>query len=321
MSATGPHDRATRRASKLERRAAEAAVIGAMVIWAANFIVVKSTIPILTPVGYAFLRFTVAGLALLAICRWREGSVAIPRRDILPLAGLGVLGFGLYQMLWSTALSSTTVGNSALLIGATPVFTAIVAAALGTDTLSPIRATGVAVAFVGVAVVAAGHGIGLEGAALGDVMTLGAAISWAIYVSLGATILRRHSPLRATVWTITFGALFLAPFGLVELTTVDYAQVGPAQVAGLLYSALLSSALGNVAVFWGVSILGPTRTTNFQFLPPALAIVFAAVFLGEPVLATQLVGGAIIVAGVLLARRDRGGRDRGGRVVVSEAAT
>ncbi len=287
-----------------------------MVIWAANFIVVKSTIPILTPIGYAFLRFAVAGLALLAICRWREGSVAIPRRDILPLAGLGVLGFGLYQMLWSTALSSTTVGNSALLIGATPVFTALVAAALGTDTLSPIRATGVAVAFVGVAVVAAGHGIGLEGAALGDVMTLGAAISWAIYVSLGATILRRYSPLRATVWTITFGALFLAPFGLVQLTTVDFGQVGPAQIAGLLYSALLSSALGNVAVFWGVSVLGPTRTTNFQFLPPALAIVFAAIFLGDPILATQVVGGAIIVAGVLLARRDRGGR-----VVVSEATT
>ena len=308
MSATGPLDRAAARPTTLERRAAEVAVVGIMVIWAANFIVVKSTIPVLTPIGYAFLRFAGAGLVLLTICRWREGSVAIPRRDILPLAGLGVLGFGLYQMLWSTALSSTSVGNSALLIGATPVFTAIVAAALGTDTLSPIRATGVAVAFVGVAVVAAGHGIGLEGAALGDLMTLGAAISWAIYVSLGANILRRYSPLRATVWTVTFGALFLAPFGLAQLATVDYTQVGPAQVAGLLYSALLSSALGNVVVFWGISILGPTRTTNFQFLPPALAIVFAAIFLGDPILATQVVGGAIIVGGVLLARRDRSGR-------------
>ncbi len=78
-------------------------------------------------------------------------------------------------------------------------------------------------------------------------MTLGAAICWAIYVSLGATVLRRYCPLRATAWTITFGALFLAPFGLVQLATVD-SPGRPAQIAGLLYSGLLSSALGNVVV-------------------------------------------------------------------------
>ena len=276
-----------------------------MVLWAANFVVVKSSIPVLTPVGYAFLRFAMAAAVLLGICRWREGSVAIPRREILPLAGLGVLGFGLYQVLWTTALASTSVGNSALLIGATPVFTALVAAALGVDTLTWIKAVGAAVAFVGVGVIAAGHGLRLDSAALGDLMTLGAAVSWAGYVSLGAGVLRRFSPLRATAWTITFGTIFLAPFGLLQLSGADLSAIGPGQIAALLYSGLLSSALGNVVVFWGVSLLGPTRITNLQFLPPALAIVFAAIFLGDPILATQVAGGLIIVAGILLARRDR----------------
>jgi drug/metabolite transporter (DMT)-like permease len=297
-----------RRPAVFERRAAEAACVGVMVLWAANFVVVKSTIPVITPVGYAFIRFAVAGMVLLAICRWREGSVAIPRRDIVPLAGLGLLGFGLYQMLWSTALESTSVGNSALLIGATPVFTALVAAALRVDTLSRTKAVGVTVAFVGVAVVAAGHGLSLDSAALGDLLTLLAAFSWAAYVSFGAGVLRRFSPLRATAWTITFGAAFLAPVGLWQLTGVDVARIGPAQIAAVAYSGLLSSALGNVVVFWGISLLGPTRITNLQFLPPALAIVFAAIFLGDPILASQLIGGAIIVVGVLLARRDRTAR-------------
>ena len=294
-----------RRASPLERRAAELACVGVMVLWAANFVVVKSTIPVLTPIGYAFIRFALAGLVLLAICRWREGSIAIPRHEIVPLAGLGFLGFGLYQALWSTALESTSVGNSALLIGATPVFTALVASALGVDTLTWIKALGAGVAFVGVGVIAAGHGLRLDSAAIGDLMTLVAAFSWAAYVSLGAGVLRRFTPLRATAWTVTFGAIFLAPFGLLELTTVDFSAVGGAQVSAILYSGLLSSALGNVVVFWGVSLLGPTRITNLQFLPPALAIVFAAVFLGDPILLTQVAGGLIIVAGVLLARRDR----------------
>jgi drug/metabolite transporter (DMT)-like permease len=279
-----------------------------MVIWAANFVVVKSTIPVLTPVGYAFVRFALAGAVLLAICRWREGSIAIPRRDIVPLAGLGFLGFGLYQMLWSTALASTSVGNSALLIGATPVFTAVVAAAIGVDRLDRVKLAGIAIAFGGVAVVAAGHGLTLGSAALGDLLTLGAAVSWAIYASLGAGILRRFSPLRATAWTVAFGALCLAPVGLWQLAGVDPATVGIGQLGALAYSGLLSSALGNVVVFWGISLLGPTRITNLQFLPPALAIVFAFIFLGDPILPSQVLGGAIIVAGVLLARRSRATR-------------
>jgi drug/metabolite transporter (DMT)-like permease len=298
----------SRRASVYERRLAEAACVGVMVLWAANFVVVKSTIPILSPVGYAFVRFALAGVVLLAICRWREGSVTIPRRDIVPLAGLGFLGFGVYQMLWSTALASTSVGNSALLIGSTPVFTALVAAGIGVDRLDRVKVLGVAIAFAGVAIVAAGHGLTFGSGAIGDLLTLGAAVSWAFYVSLGAGVLRRFSPLRATAWTVTFGALFLAPIGVWQLAGIDTTQVGPVQIGAIAYSGLLSSALGNVVVFWGISLLGPTRITNLQFLPPALAIVFAAIFLGDPILAGQILGGAVIVAGVMLARRSRAPR-------------
>jgi drug/metabolite transporter (DMT)-like permease len=299
---------ASRRATSFERRLAEAACVGVMVLWAANFVVVKSTMPILTPVGYAFLRFTIAGVVLLLVCLWREGSVRIPRRDIVPLATLGFVGFGVYQMLWSTALDSTSVGNSALLIGSTPVFTALVAPLLGVDRLDRTKVLGIAIAFSGVAIVAASHGLTFGSGAIGDLLTLAAAVSWAFYVSLGAGVLRRFSALRATSWTVAFGALSLAPIGLWQLSSADLGAVGPAQGAAILYSGLLSSAVGNVVVFWGISLLGPTRITNLQFLPPALAIVFAAIFLGDPILAGQVVGGIVIVAGVLLARRSRGPR-------------
>jgi drug/metabolite transporter (DMT)-like permease len=106
-----------------ERRVAEAAAIGVMVIWAGNFIVVKASIGELPPIGFSFLRFLLAGIVLLVICRVLEGSVGVPRREALPLAALGAIGFGAYQILWTTALVNTTAGDSALLIAATPIFT------------------------------------------------------------------------------------------------------------------------------------------------------------------------------------------------------
>jgi len=83
-----------------ERRWAEAGTIAMMAVWAGNFIVVKSAIGILPPIGYTFLRFVLAGVVLLAICLAREGSVRLPRRDLVPIAALGALGFGVRTSPW-----------------------------------------------------------------------------------------------------------------------------------------------------------------------------------------------------------------------------
>ena len=62
---------------------AEAGVLVVMVLWAANFIVVKSALEVLPPVGFTFLRFVLASVTLFVLLRWREGSVGLPRRDLL----------------------------------------------------------------------------------------------------------------------------------------------------------------------------------------------------------------------------------------------
>ena len=115
--------------------------------------------------------------------------------------------------------------------------------------------------------------------------------------------------MRTTTCTVTFGTLFLLPLGASE-----YAVGNPhptiATVFAVLYAGLVSVAFGNVAQFWGVKVLGPTRAANFQFLVPALAVALAAVFLAEQIRVEQIIGGVVIVLGILVAR---GGRRIGGR--------
>jgi len=292
------------RASARELRLAEAAAVGVMAIWAGNFVVVKAAFSQLPPVGYASIRFLIAGLLLLGLCRWREGSVGLPRRDILPVAALGAVGFGIYQVLWSTALSHSTAGNSALIIGATPILTMLVAVVIGSDTFSWTKAAGALVSFVGLAlVIGAGAGFSLGDHLVGDLMTLVAALCWACYVSFGAPVLRRHSPLRTSAWTILSGTAVMAPLGLWQLARADLSLVTPTAGLAIAYSAVLAGALGNVVVFEGIRLLGPTRITNLQFLPPALAVILAAIFLGETIRPEQVAGGLVIVLGILLARR------------------
>lgn len=252
------------------------------------------------------MRFGLAAVVLLAALRWREGSVGLPRRDMLALLAFGGLGFGVYQILWATALQDIPAGDSALLIATTPVMTALLAAGTGGDVLSRSKLVGGLLSFGGVAIViGAGTGFGLA-SLTGDAVTLGAAVMWAIYTAYGATILRRHSPLRTTAWAIVGGTLVLAVPGMLDVTTTDWSAVEAAAWAGLLYSALIPAGFSNVIVFHAIRLLGPTRVTAYQYLVPFVAVMLGAIFLGEGVRVGQLVGGAVIVLGVALTRTDPG---------------
>jgi drug/metabolite transporter (DMT)-like permease len=291
-----------------DRRLTEVAVIAVMVLWAANFIVVKDIIDVLPPVGFTFLRYFLASLALLVILRWSEGEIRLPRPGAGRILLLGGLGFGLYQMLWTVGLQSIPAGDSALLIAASPVLTAVIAVLIGTDTLNPVKAVGVILSFAGVVlVIAAGVGIELTGSPIGFALTMAAALCWATYTAFGAKVLRRHSPLVLTTWATIGGTLVLAPVGMGQLLAPG--ALGPEQAAHLpsivfaiAFSGLLAAALANVVVFQGVGLLGPTRVMTLQSLVPAMAVVLAAIFLLEPIRPVQVVGGAVIILGVALTR-------------------
>ena len=284
-----------------------------MALWAGNFIVVKGVVTLLPPVGFTFLRYLVASATVLALLKWRDGSLSLPRSDLIRIGILGVIGFGCYQILWSVGIQTISAGDSALLIATTPVFTAVLAAATGADTLSPLRLAGAMLSFLGVAIViGSGPGFDLGASLVGDVLTLGAAMCWAIYTSFGANVLRRHSPLKTTTWAIVAGTLFLAPLGLAQLATVGVKGGLEAAVAtgaivaivlAILYSGILAAGTANVVIFHAIKLVGPTRITALQSLVPAMAVVLAAIFLGEPIRIGQILGGIVIIAGVAILRR------------------
>lgn len=300
---TRPVDVSARPHVAREHRLAELAVLGVMVLWAFNFIVVKSAVAVLPPVGFTFLRFTIASTTLLILLRWREGSIGLPRRDLIAIGTLGALGFGVYQILWTTGLKVIAAGDSALIIASTPVLVAFLAVMARSDVLTPGKLVGGIVSFAGVAaVIASGPGLSLGGSLFGEAITLVAAICWAIYTAFGAPFLRRHSPLRTTAWATVAGTIVLAPIAASQLATVDASQLTPGVLGAVLYSGFLAAGVSNVIVLNGVRLIGPTRTSAYQFLVPALAVLLAFLFLSEPIRPGQVVGGLVIVAGVLITR-------------------
>lgn len=278
-----------------------------MLIWSANFVVVKAAIASVGPLTFTAARYAVAAVTLFILVRWRTGVVRRPPGMWLRLMALGVLGFGGYQILWTLGLTQITAGDSALIVAASPVVVALLAGAVGMDRLTPARLVGALVAFGGVAIVVTSTAqVSLGASLLGDVLTLTAAVLWAIYTVLGSRMLRRIDPLQATAWAVLGGALFLLPFGVVEAVAAPPSATGVAVAAAIiavLYSGALAAGVANVLVFNAIRLVGPTRVASTQFLVPFGAVLLGSLFLSEPIGPAQLVGGAVIVAGVWLTRR------------------
>jgi drug/metabolite transporter (DMT)-like permease len=274
-----------------------------VLIWGVNFTVTKGAFARFPPLAFTGVRFALASLLLVPLVRRLEGHDPLPRPVLGRLVVLGVVGNTLYQLGFISGLDRTTASNSALILAAMPSIVALLAVALGFEPLRPKVLGGVLVATVGVVLVVAARGAGFGGTTLaGDLLTLGAVICWAGY-TLGLRVLPPGiSPLRVTMVTTVAGTPGLVLAGLPEMLGMDWSAVGWQGWAALGYATFLSLLVAYVIWNRSVQVVGPSRTVIYMCLTPLVAVVTAAVFLGERPMPLQAVGAALIIGGVLLTR-------------------
>jgi drug/metabolite transporter (DMT)-like permease len=274
-----------------------------VLIWGVNFTVTKGAFARFPPLAFTGVRFALASLLLVPLVRRLEGQEPLSRQVLTRLVVLGVVGNTLYQLGFILGLDRTTASNSALILAAMPSIVALLAVAFGFEPLRPRVLGGVLVATAGVVLVVAARGAGFDGTTMaGDLLTLGAVICWAGY-TLGLRVLPPEvSPLRVTMVTTVAGAPGLVLAGLPEMLGMDWSAVGWQGWAALGYATFLSLLVAYVIWNRSVKVVGPSRTVIFMCLTPLVAVITAAVFLGERPRPLQAVGAAMIIGGVLLTR-------------------
>ena len=292
--------------SAAARLAAEIGVLVAMAIWAANFTVVKAAVLAWPVLPFSAVRITAAGVLVLGWARLRGQGLRMERRDLLAALLFGVIGQGIYQLLWAGSLGTINAGTSALLIAVTPFLTAIFASLLKIDPLRRATAIGGAIAFAGVTAVALGEGGGsFGGTTRGILATLLAACCWASYLLAGARVIPRVGAVAWTGWSMVFGGAVLIPFGAAQWLELGSPIPPAVALFGVLFATFGSSSLANVLYFSAVPIVGPARVASFQLLVPFLAVVVSSIVLGEALEPVQALGGTLIIVGIWVGRQTR----------------
>jgi len=280
------------------------AILLLVVIWGVNFSVVKWLLGQFDPLALNGLRFALGALVLVPFVVRGGGLARFERRDWLPLIGLGIVGNLVYQVLFVFGIDLTLAGNAALMLAMAPVFVTLLSAFMRHESIRPAGWFGVVFSTTGIACVLAGtSGIRFGAETLvGDLVMLGSAVAWAVYTVGSSPLVRRHGALPVTGVTMWIGAALLLVVSLPSLGSQDWSLVTPLGWTGLVLSGTLAVGLSYVIWYHGVEHLGSARTAVFSNTVPIVALVTAWLTLGETPGPLQLLGAALIVAGVLLTR-------------------
>jgi len=242
-------------------------------------------------------------LAPLALTLGRRELLALPRKDLLIMVGIGAV-LAAHFSLWIASLGRTSVASSVVLVTSHPVLVALVGHFVLKERLSTLNAAGIVLGLAGVGVLAQGDAGAGASTLMGDLLAFLGGVCAGVYILGG-----RHTRQRISLWVYAFVVYtFCAVFLLVGVAAAREPFLGlPARDWGLfLAMALVPSILGHTMYNWSlkhvpaavvsVSLLGePIGSTILAFLifhdvPPQLAIVGGAIILVGIVLATWRLG-------------------------------
>jgi drug/metabolite transporter (DMT)-like permease len=281
----------------------EAALLLTVFFFGTNFTAVKIVVDSVPPILFAATRFTIAGSLLLLFVPFLGRENRLRREDILPVLGLGIVGITLTQSVFTVGVSLTTAANTALVYSTAPVWGMLLGFVLGLERPRFTGVLGIGLSLIGVGFIVYG-GLDFAGTSLvGDALILAAAVFWGSYTVLSLSLLRRYTPLALAAYALTMGGLVAFPLAALVPGGFDVGPLDGLTWGAAAYSTLCSSAFGFAAWGWGVSHVGANRVLIYQYLVTLTGVTTGIVLLGEDFGPGQLLGAAIIICGVYLARR------------------
>jgi drug/metabolite transporter (DMT)-like permease len=276
-------------------------------IWGSSFLFIKLGVDALEPSVVVLGRLVVGVLVLLPLLAGR-GGLAPLRGFVRPLLVLGLLNNAIPFWLLGFAETRIDSGLTAIIQAAAPILTVVLASRIDpTQRVRGIRLAGIALGFVGVALLV---GVQEGGQVLAALAVVGTALCYAASVLYAGRTVRGLPALQASIGQLASAAVMVTPFALLQLPSEAPSTKAIAAVVAL---GALGSGLAYLLYFALIASAGASRAILVTYLVPAFAVVYGAVFLDESISTTALVGLGLVLGGTAVATGLAAGRARAAR--------
>ena len=278
--------------------------LSAASIWGGMYVVSKVVLEIIPPFALVATRL-ILGILTLGILLAIRGGLKITRAQFLQVFGVGLVGYGISLSLQFLGTKLSTAANGSLVTSATPAFVLLFAWIVLSEKITTRKFIALLLATLGVVAVIDPRSAQLNpNLFLGNILLLGAAVTWALY-----SVLVRKATQNLDVLSFSFiafiGGLPVAiPAGVWEVNTVGVGAISLGVVGGVLLLGSISTALAMILWNNAFSILDAGAASLTFFAQPIVGTLLGWFFLREKITPLFLLGGVLIGIGILISAKE-----------------
>ncbi len=263
------------------------------------------------PFTFAFFRFLIATIVMLALMPWLGDKVKIPRHDAIKIAGLGIMIVVFNQAMYIYGQNYTTATHGSLLFAFTPIFIYIFSLFILKERFTWRRGLGVTLAVGGAVIIVSQQGVEFSADMLyGDFVILVAVIVWGLYTVAGKPLVERYGAFKVTAYAALAGTIAYFPFGLYMTWNVDLGAISAAGWGALIYLGTGLSVGAYVLWYWAIKHFDASRIAPFHNLQPIIVVALAYFMIGETITYQFALGGTMVLAGVLAVELTKNGSSK-----------
>ena len=252
-----------------------------VLLWGINVVMIKYLTKFYPPLALAPIRLSLATFLLVPTVLYKQGYAKPPRHTMLAIIGVATFSIFLHQIALSWGVALTSSNHASLILGLNPMLTMALSSYLMKEPFTRAKGMGIVLGLSGVALVVSGASRG-EASFLGDAIMFIATLTFVIgslFVKKSTTVM---SPLIVTAYSHTLASIGLMFTGWFFNPVWVYPGAWePLPLAVLVFSSLVSTALG--ALWWnmGIQRVGAATASLFLNIQPVIGVFAASVFLGE----------------------------------------
>ena len=281
------------------------AIVGANLIWGVNYVVSKMVVKVyIDPVTLTMYRILVAAALMWLVSLFYQ-SERVEKRDLLRLFLAALFGVTLNQSLFIHGIARTTPIDAAIIVTLGPILVLLLSSLLLNDRITASKVAGIVIGVAGAISLVTYSGTASFGREhlLGNIMILGNATFYALYLVTVKPLMSKYTSLTVIKWVFLFGTVQMLPIGLKPMLEYNLFAQPLSAIVDIAFIVVGATFLAYLFTSFALTHIKATTVSIFAYTQPAIAAVFA-LFLGVDSLGwVKVVSMLLVCLGVYIASR------------------
>jgi len=257
---------------------AHLALLGANVIYGANYIIAKGIMPNkIGPSAFVFLRIVGAGILFWIIKSFIKER--IEKKDIFRLALCGLLGVATNQLLFFHGLNLTSPIDASIIITSIPVMVLVFSSIILKEKITTNKLIGITVGGIG-AILLVWYGKSAAGTSstLGNLFVFINACSYALYLVIVKPMMKKYNALTVISWVFLFGFVFMFPFGIGDFLATDFSAFDLNTYLAVGFVVVFTTFFAYLFNIYALNYVSPSVTGSYVYLQPAVSFIMVSIY-------------------------------------------